>query len=67
MLFYQIMDYRDTRAYILDPCIQEFWLLKLILTENIFKIASKPTSIVTILAIITLAGDHIFQVLGQYL
>ena len=22
--FYQIMDYRDTRAYILDPCIQEF-------------------------------------------
>ena len=22
MLFYQIMDYRDTRAYILDPCIQ---------------------------------------------
>ena len=23
--FYQIMDYRDTRAYILDPCIQEFW------------------------------------------
>ena len=26
--FYQIMDYRDTCAYILDPCIQEF--LKLI-------------------------------------
>ena len=24
MLFCQIMDYRDTRAYILDPCIQEF-------------------------------------------
>ena len=23
--FYQIMDYRDTRAYILDPCIQEFF------------------------------------------
>ena len=22
--FYQIMDFRDTRAYILDPCIQEF-------------------------------------------
>ena len=22
--FYQIMDYRDTRAFILDPCIQEF-------------------------------------------
>ena len=21
---YQIMDYRETRAYILDPCIQEF-------------------------------------------
>ena len=21
---YQIMDYRDARAYILDPCIQEF-------------------------------------------
>ena len=30
------------------------------------KIASKLTSIVTILAIIALAGDHIFQVLGQY-
>ena len=30
------------------------------------KIALKPTSIVTILASITLAGDHIFQVLGQY-
>ena len=24
--FYQIMDYRDTRAYILDPCIQEFFI-----------------------------------------
>ena len=31
------------------------------------KIALKLTSIVTILASITLAGDHIFQVLGQYL
>ena len=30
------------------------------------KIASKLTSIVTILASITLAGDHIFQVLGKY-
>ena len=30
------------------------------------KIASKLTSIVTILASITLAGEHIFQVLGQY-
>ena len=30
------------------------------------KIASKLTSIVTILANITLAGEHIFQVLGQY-
>ena len=29
-------------------------------------IASKLTSIVTILANIALAGDHIFQVLGQY-
>ena len=42
------------------------WLLKLILTGNLFKITSKPTSIVTILANIALAGDHIFQVLGQY-
>ena len=42
------------------------WLLKLILTENLFKIASKLTSIVTILANIALAGEHIFQVLGQY-
>ena len=31
------------------------------------KIASKFTSIVTILANIALAGEHIFQVLGQYL
>ena len=30
------------------------------------KIASKLTSIVTILANIALAGEHIFQVLGQY-
>ena len=30
------------------------------------KIASKVTSIVTILANIALAGDHIFQVLAQY-
>ena len=30
-------------------------------------IALKLTSIVTILASIALAGDHIFQVLGQYL
>ena len=30
------------------------------------KIASKITSIVTILANIALAGDHIFQGLGQY-
>ena len=39
------------------------WLLKLILTENIFKIASKPTSIVTIFANIALAGNRIFQYL----
>ena len=42
------------------------WLLKLILTEKLFKIASKLTSIVTILANIALAGEHIFQVLAQY-
>ena len=30
------------------------------------KIASKLTSIVTILVNIALAGDHIFQVLAQY-
>ena len=42
------------------------WLLKLIFTINLFKIASKLTSIVTILVNIVLAGDHIFQVLGQY-
>ena len=30
------------------------------------KIASKLTPIVTILANIALAGEHIFQVLGQY-
>ena len=43
------------------------WLLKLILTENLFKIASKRTSIVTILANIAQPGDHIFQVYAQYL
>ena len=42
------------------------WLLKFILTENLFKIASKITSIVTILVKLALAGEHIFQVLGQY-
>ena len=31
------------------------------------KIAEKLTSIVTILANIALAGEHIFQVLGQYM
>ena len=35
-------------------------------TENLFKIASKLTGIVTILTNIALAGDHIFQVLAQY-
>ena len=34
--------------------------------KNYIKIASKLTSIVTILANIALAGEHIFQVLGQY-
>ena len=38
------------------------WLLKLIFTENLFKIASKLTSIVAILANIVLAGEHTFQV-----
>ena len=42
------------------------WCLKLMLTENHFKIASKLSSIVTILAKIALAVDHIFQVLAQY-
>ena len=31
------------------------------------KIAQKPTSIVSILMKIALAGEHILQVLGQYL
>ena len=34
---------------------------------NYIKIGPKPTSIVTILANIALAGENIFQVLGQYL
>ena len=38
----------------------------MILTEKMFKIASKLTSFVTILANIALAGDHILQVLAQY-
>ena len=37
--FYQIMEYRDTRAYILDPCIQEFWSHKVI--ENGMDFESK--------------------------
>ena len=42
------------------------------LTSNVeiykllFRIASKLTSIVTILANIALEGEHIFQVLGEY-
>ena len=36
-------------------------------TLKYIKIASKLTSIVTILANIALAGEHIFQVLGQCL
>ena len=35
--------------------------------KNPLQIASKLTSIVTILASIALAGEHIFQVLAQYL
>ena len=35
-------------------------------TLKYIKIASKLTRIVTILANIALAGDHIFQVLAQY-
>ena len=34
--------------------------------KKYIKIASKLASIVTILANIALAGEHIFQVLGQY-
>ena len=43
------------------------WLLKLIFTESLFKIASKLTSIMTIHWSITLASEHNFQVLAQYL
>ena len=32
--FYQIMDYRDTRAYILDPCIQEFFWITNVISEK---------------------------------
>ena len=35
--------------------------------QKAFRIALKLTSIVTILANIALAGEHIFQVLAQYL
>ena len=41
------------------------WILSQYL-KNLFNIASKLTCIVTILASITLAGEHIFQVLAQY-
>ena len=44
------------------------WLLKLILKENLLKIASKPMSIVAaILANIVLAGYHIFHIFGSIL
>ena len=43
-----------------------FSILASNVTRKIFKIASKLTRIVTILASITLAGEHIFQVLAQY-
>ena len=39
----------------------------MILTENLFKIASKLTSIETILANIVLAGYHIFHIFGSIL
>ena len=41
-------------------------LLKSLITEMLLKIPSKLTSNITILTIITLVGEHIFQVLGQY-
>ena len=50
-----------------DRSLLWYCLLKLILTENLFKIASKLTSIVTTLANTALVGGHIFQVLAQYL
>ena len=37
------MDYRDTRAYILDPCIQEFRLLRIMI---LVILATKPENIV---------------------
>ena len=39
---------------------------KVEITDFLFKIALKLTSILTILASIALAGEHIFQVLAQY-
>ena len=33
--FSQIMDYRDTRAYILDPCIQEFLYVEITTKKKI--------------------------------
>ena len=40
---------------------------KVEILEIFFKLASKLTSIVTILASFALASEHIFQVLAQYL
>ena len=54
--------YWETRAYILDlTLINWIFSSKLIITENVFQIASKLTSSIT-----TLAGEHIFQVSAQY-
>ena len=40
------MDYRDTRAYILDPCIQEFWKLLNVISSNLnFQVFSKSTGV----------------------
>ena len=38
MLFCEIMDYQATRAYILDPCIQEFFIVEspLVISDYFF-------------------------------
>ena len=54
------------RFYVRINFKSQFQSIDLPHASKYIKTASKLTSIVTILAKIALAGEHIFQVLGQY-
>ena len=61
-----LVSFEANLMYYIKACGRSYlkFTFMLIYTENLSKIASKRTSIVTILANVALAGDHIFQVLA---